>query len=136
MSNPPKSGGLITALYLYRQLLVGGEKGFVGEFSHGGHEPWYLPAPVGAKPNYEVQKVMCEVIRTRHAGTSAKWYFSLKDHRLLGFEVTIDSDDDPCEVYLLDYKPEDGKELPTRMVVKHGEDTYADLGKLTFKFNK
>ena len=35
---PPKSGGLITALYLYRQLLVYGPKGFVGEFSHGGQE--------------------------------------------------------------------------------------------------
>ena len=44
---PPGSGGLLVALYQYRQMLAFGPKGFVGDFSHGGVEPFYLPAPVG-----------------------------------------------------------------------------------------
>jgi hypothetical protein len=119
---------------MYRQLLAFGEKGFVGEFSHGGHEPFYLPTPPGAKPDYNAQKVMCEVLRTRHANMSARWYFSLKDQRLLGFEVSIDRDDDPCEVTLLDYKPVDGRLLPHKMQVRHGDEVYAEFTNLKYTF--
>ena len=131
---PPKSGGLISAMYLWRQLLTAGEKGFVGEFSHGGHEPIYLPPPAGsAKVDYESLKVMAEVIRTRHAGLSAKWYFSLKDQRLLGFEVAADRDEDPCEVFLSDYKKLDGRSLPAHITVRHAGETYADFPRVEYR---
>ena len=133
---PPKSGGLISAMYLYRQLLTGGEKGFVGEFSHGGHEPFYLPPPTAGKPNYETLRVMAEVLRTRHAGVSAKWYFSLKDQRLLGFEVSMDREDDPCEVFLSDYKKVNGRMLPQHIQVRHGGDAYADFTNVEYTLTK
>jgi len=49
---------------------------------------------------------------------------------LLGFEVSLDSDDDPCEVYLMDYKNLGGRKLPGKMVVRHGDSNYAELNSI------
>jgi S1-C subfamily serine protease len=128
LKEPPGSGGLMLALYHYRRLLTLGEKGFEGEFSHGGHEPFYPPPADGVLPRrLNDLRVDCEVLRTEHAGVAAKWYFSLKDQSLLGFEVWVDRDEDPCEVYLSDYKPVNGRTLPHRMIVVHGNERYATL---------
>jgi S1-C subfamily serine protease len=130
---PPGSGGLLVALYQYRQLLAFGDKGFSGEFSHGGVEPFYPPLPGDAGPDYTKQRVMCEVLRTRLAGAPAKWYFSKSDGSLLGFEVAVDRDDDPCEVYLSEYHQEDGRSLPGRMEVRYKDKTYAVLNGINWK---
>src|SRR5262249_39280682 len=45
LKDPSGSGGLLLALYNYRQLLTLGEKGFGGRLAHGGTEPFYLPPP-------------------------------------------------------------------------------------------
>jgi S1-C subfamily serine protease len=125
---PPKSGGLLMSMFLYRQLLTHGGKGFAGgEFTHGGVEPYYPPGPKGAKPDYKKIQVMAEVLRTRFTGVNTKWYFSQKDQTLLGFEVSFDSDEDPCEVCLLDYKDLSGRKLPGKIVIRHGDATYAEL---------
>jgi S1-C subfamily serine protease len=125
--DPPGSGGLLLALYQYRQFLAFGEKGGWREFSHGGTEPFYLPPPEKGPPDYEKLRVDCEVMRTELSGVAAKWYFSAKDQTLLGFEVTVDADDDPCEVYLSDYRKVDGRNLPHRIEVRYGDKTYAVL---------
>ena len=130
---PPASGGLLVALYQYRELLAFGEKGFSGDFSHGGVAPFYPPLPGDAKPDYAKQRVMCEVLRTRLAGVPARWYFSQTDGNLLGFEVAVDPDDDPCEVYLSDYHQQDGRSLPGRMEVRFKDKTYAVLSGITWK---
>jgi hypothetical protein len=123
LKEPPNSGGLMLALYEYRTLLTLGEKGFVTDFSHGGVEPFYVPTGEAGKR----EKVMAEVLRTKASGVAAKWYFSQKDQSLLGFEVAPDSEDDPCEVYLSDYKKVDGRDLPQRIEVHYGDRTYAVL---------
>ena len=124
---PKGSGGLLLALYQYRQLLAVGEKGFSGDFSHGGVEPLYLPPAAGAAPDYAKQRVLCEVLRTRLAGVAAKWYFSRDDGTLLGYEVTVDRDDDPCEVFLSEYRAESGGQLPGRVEVRYAGKTFAVL---------
>ena len=128
---PPESGGLLMALYQYRQLLVHGPKGFASGFSHGGIEPFYPPAPAQSKVDYLKLRVDAEVIRTRHAGADGKWYFSTRNDatagQLLGFEIFMDRDEDPCEVYLSDYRKVDGGELPHRIEIRYGDKTYADL---------
>jgi len=136
--DPPDSGGLLLALYQYRQMLVYGPKGFVGEFSHGGNEPFYPPpADVKEKPDYAKLRVDTEVLRTKHAGIPGKWYFSLKDDgtrgQLLGFEVTADRDEDPCEVYLSQYKDVDGRKLPHHIEVRSGNGVYAVLEVSAYK---
>ena len=71
------------------------------------------------------------MLRTRHAGVDGKWYFSMKNDetagQLLGFEIWLDRDEDPCEVYLFDYKDVDGGKLPHRIEVRFGDKTYASL---------
>jgi hypothetical protein len=64
-------------------------------------------------------RVDAEVLLTEHAAITAKWYFSLKDQTLLGFEASVDGEDDPCEVYLSDYQSVEGRMLPHRMVVQY-----------------
>jgi serine protease Do len=137
--DPPTSGGLLLAMYHYRNLLAFGRDRFEGEFSHGGIEPFYPPAPPEAdesKPDYLGRRVFCEVLRTRHAGVSVKWYFSQAAEnkgQLLGFEVTPDRDEDPCEVYLSDYKEVDGRQLPHRLDIRHGNGIYAVLNVSRYK---
>jgi len=141
--DPPGSGGMLMALYLYRQLLAFGEKGFVGEFSHGGTEPFYPPVPEKERPDYARMRVDAEVLRTRHAGIGAKWYFAVQDDtarkiqkgQLLGFEVTTDREEDPCEVYLSEYQKVDGRLLPQRMEFIHADKNYATFTAITWKLD-
>jgi S1-C subfamily serine protease len=133
---PPKSGGLLIAFFLYRQFLAYGEAGFKGgEFSHGGHEPFYLPPAKGAKPDFKLSRVMCEVLKTRHASVRTKWYFSLDNHRLIGFEVSPDRDEEPCEVFLSDYKDRDGRSLPSKIQVRHKNEPYAEFTNIAWGLN-
>jgi S1-C subfamily serine protease len=137
---PTESGGLLLALYQYRQLLAFGPKGFVGDFSHGGSEPFY-PPPKSEKEkrNYVKQRVECDVLRTKHAGVPAKWYFAQADDKegrwqkgqMIGFEVTADRDEDPCEVYLSEYRDVRGagagRKLPHRIEVRRADKPYVTL---------
>ena len=102
-------------------------KGFEGgDFVHGGTEPIYPPPADGSKPkNFRDLQVMTEVLRTEHAAVPVKWYFDRKDQTLLGFEVFTEKDEDPCEVYLGDYKVVDGRKLPHQMVIRFGDERYA-----------
>jgi S1-C subfamily serine protease len=133
---PRDSGGFLMAMYQYRQFLAYGHSGFVGDFSHGGMEPFYPPSPTGEKLGYAKLRADCEVIRTQHAGMPAKWYFSTNPEsrgRLLGFEVWPDRDEDPCEVYLGEYKEVDSRQLPHRIEVRHSDKTWAVLNVNTWK---
>jgi len=109
------------SLYHYRRLLLLGEKGFEGQFAHGGHEPFYPPPRDESAPATLSQlRVETEVLTTEHAAIPAKWYFGRADQTLLGAEVTVVKDEDPCEVYFSDYQAVDGRALPHRLEVRHG----------------
>jgi hypothetical protein len=139
LSDPPGSGGLMVALYHLRQLLVYQDKGFVGHFNHGGMEPWYLPAAAGETPDYDRQRVYCEVIRTRHANVEGKWYFSMDEknkYMLVGCELVVDTEGEPIEVYFLDHQNVDGRMLPSKMVVAHKNNVYARFDDVKFSFKK
>ena len=128
LSEPIGSGGLMLALYHYHRLLTVGPSGFEGEFAHGGTEPFYpMPAEGSAPKSLAAQRVDCDVLRTRHGPVAAKWYYDRKDRRLAGFEVFLSKDGDPCEVYLGDYRPVDGRQLPHRLEVRYGDKRYAVL---------
>lgn len=131
---PIGSGGLMMALYHYHRLLTVGAKGFEGGFAHGGNEPFY-PYPVdGSTPKSLAElRVDCAVLRTKHGSVDCKWYYSLKDQRLLGFESYLIKDSahstelDPCEVYFSNYKLVDQRELPHRIEVRYGDKRFAIL---------
>jgi S1-C subfamily serine protease len=128
LQEPKGSGGLIMALYQYRRLLTQGEKGFEHLFSNGGNEPFYPMPADGSRPkSYASQRVDTEVLRTEHAAAPAKWFFSQKDQALLGAEISVVNDDDPCELYFFDYRKVDGRDLPERIEVRHGNDRFGTL---------
>jgi hypothetical protein len=136
LKDPPGSGGLMMALYQYRRLLAEGAKGFEADFSHGGHEPFYpMPADGNRPKSLAELRVDAEVIRTEHGAVPAKWYFSRKDQTLLGFEMSLDKEEDPCEVYLSDYKPVDGRMLPHRLIVWHRDEHYGTFTVKNYKLN-
>jgi S1-C subfamily serine protease len=125
LAEPPGSGGLLLALYQYRRLLTLGEKGFEGQFAHGGHEPLYPPPADGSLPTNPSQlRVESEVLATEHAAVPAKWYFARDDRRLLGAEVMVVRDEDPCELYFSEYRPANGRALPHRLEVRYGNDRF------------
>jgi S1-C subfamily serine protease len=137
MVQPTGSGGLLLALYNYRQLLTAGEKGFVGSFQHGGVEPVYPPKVDGPRPAHlRDLRVDAEVLNTDHAGAPGKWYFSPTDLKLIGFEVTANADQDPCQVFLSDYKAVNGKQLPHRIEVWHGSEQYGVFTVKSYQFAK
>ena len=127
-AEPIGSGGLMMALYHYQRLLLVGASGFEGLFAHGGNEPLYPYPTDGSKPkSLEALRVDCAVLKTKHGSTECKWYFSLKDHSLLGFETYLAKDTDPCEVYFSDYRAVDGRQLPHRIEVRHGDKQFGVL---------
>jgi serine protease Do len=128
LREPIGSGGLMMALYHYRRLLTAGPAGFEAEFAHGGVEPFYPHPHDGSAPKSLAElRVDCEVLRTRHASVDCKWYFSSKDHTLLGVETYITRDGDPCELYFHDYKDVGGRKLPHRIEVRYGDKRYGVL---------
>jgi S1-C subfamily serine protease len=134
---PINSGGLMIALYHWHRFLTVGPKGFEGLFAHGGHEPFYpYPTDGSAPKSLGDLRTDTSVIRTKHGSTEAKWYFSQKDNRLIGFETFITRDEDPCEVYLSDYKAVDGRELPHRIEVRFKDKRYAVLTVGKYTLNK
>ncbi|GIW80368.1 MAG: hypothetical protein KatS3mg105_2175 [Gemmatales bacterium] len=136
LMDPPGSGGLMTALYQYRRFLTQGSDGFEGGFFHGGIEPVYPPPLDGSKPKSLADlRVDAEVIQTEHAAVTVKWYFSLKDKKLIAFETYVDPNGDPCEVYLSDYKDVGGgRQLPHRFDIVHGNNAYGTLSLSEIKF--
>jgi serine protease Do len=135
LAEPPGSGGLLLALYQYRRLLTLGEKGFEGQFAHGGHEPFYPPPADGSMPKSLSQlRVETEVLTTEHAAIPAKWYFALGDKKLLGAEVMVLKEEDPCEVYFSDYQPVDGRALPHRLEVRYGNDRFGIFRIKSYRF--
>ena len=122
---PIGSGGLMMALYHYHRLLS--QRGSRGRVCPRRLRTVLYPADGTPPKSLAALRVDCEVLKTRHATTDCKWYFSRKDHTLLGFETYITKDGDPCEVYFFDYKEIEGRKLPHKIEVRYGDKRYAIL---------
>ena len=133
---PETSGGLLAAMYIYQRFLTMGEKGF-NEFSHGGYEPFYPPPPFSdgkIQPSLASLRVDTEVLNTRHGPFLTKWFFARTDQKLLGFELRLSENEEPCEIYLSDYRLVDGRMLPQRMQLQYGNGHYGTISFTTFNF--
>ena len=149
---PAGSGGLLMAFYHYRRFLTLGKKGFEGDagFYHGGTEPVYVqPLKDPPAKSFKDVRVMTEVLRTEHAGTSCKWYFyrdelnpqmqgktKYKDYELIAIELFIIPEFDPCEIYLHDSQDVDGRRMATKWDVRWGDKRYAIISLDKYKLNE
>ncbi len=136
LRQPQLSGGLLAAMYLYQRLLTMGAEGFQAECTYGGVEPFYPPPQSGKPaPSLAALRVDCDVVNTRHGIYLAKWFFSRTDQKLLGFEVRMsDANEDPCEIYLYDYRPVQGRLLPHAMQVWYQDRRYGNFTIRTYQF--
>jgi serine protease Do len=124
---PNGSGGFMAAMYVWRDFLLMAEKAFTTDKCvHGGVEPIYPPAPDNSPvKNWMKQRVLAEVVTTQAGAYQTKWFFSKDDQKLLGFELRLgELNEDPCEVYLSDYRAVNGRQLPHRMQVYYHDVHY------------
>jgi S1-C subfamily serine protease len=135
---PETSGGLLAALYVYHRLLTQGKSGF-NDVAHGGYEPLYPPPPLGegkALLSQPPPRVDTEVLNTRHGPFLVKWFFDRSDQKLIAFELRQNENEDPCEIYLSDYRSVEGRMLPHRLQVQYADGHYGTFHFTTFTFQK
>jgi hypothetical protein len=78
------------------------------------------------------------VLRTSYSGANGKWYFSTDEKtygQLLGFEISIERDEDPCEVIVLENSNAGGLVVPSKLQVKHGNGTFATFNEFSIKMD-
>jgi serine protease Do len=107
--DPPGSGGLLAALHLWRQLLVAGPAKF-GEVYYYGEAPY-----AGVEGLADV------LVATRNVA-EMNLAFDPASGRLAVLELTIDTDFDPCELRMSDYREVDGRAVPHQIEVRRGDD--------------
>jgi serine protease Do len=130
LTDPPGSGGLLMAMYQYRRFLTMGRPGFEGRFDYEGVEPFYPPqasAAAGTGATLAASRIDTEVVATEHAAVPAKWYFVPRESTLVGFEIYPLADEDPCEVYLSDYRQVAGRLLPHEIRIRHGDEWFGTI---------
>lgn len=118
---PPRSGGLLAAMHLWQRLLLVGPTKF-GEVYYLGTMPW---GPT---------EQLADCLVATHAGVETRFYFEPVKSQLVGIELYLSDDDDPCEITFDDIRPVDGRALPHHWVVRCGENVFADLQVTNYKF--
>ena len=112
--NPPNSGGLLAALHLWRKLLIGGVNKF-GAITYLGTAP--LPG----------REDLVDVLVGTTEGVEIWFYFDPAEGTLLALEMYPDEHSDPCEIYFRNYKEAEGRFLPQRIEVIHGNQPYGEF---------
>jgi serine protease Do len=108
------SGGVLAALHLWRQLLVGGPEKY--------GEVYYY----GTAPYPGVADLADVLVATRNVAES-NLVFDPRTGLLSVLETTIDADADPLELRLSDYREIGGRWVPHRIEVHQGNETWGIL---------
>jgi S1-C subfamily serine protease len=121
-ADPPDSGGMLAALYLWRRFVVLGPEKF-GDVYYEGTVP--MPGRAG----------LVDALYATSAGVQCRFLFEPGTGRMLKMELFRASGDDPCELIFSnvhDLPGADGqeRELPHTLEVRYGDHTYA-----IFKFS-
>jgi hypothetical protein len=111
---PSDSGGLLVALHLWRQMLVGGPQNYGDVYYYG-----TAPYP-GIEPLADVLVGVRNVVETNFA-------FDPAGGRLAVMEMFADGESDPCELRFSDYRRVEGRQVPHRLEVIHGDRVFAQI---------
>lgn len=121
--SPKGSGGLLVALHLWRRMLTVGPTKY-GDVYYQGTFP--IPS----------QPTLVDVLVATHDVVETRFEFDPATGRLVGLEMTPDNGVDPCEVYFSDYREIDGRQIPHKLEVRHGDKIYGVLELKGLIFNK
>jgi serine protease Do len=108
---PPNTGGFLAAAQLWRRLLTKSHKQF-GDIHYLGTAPL-----IHHEGLYDVYVGIFDVVETR-------FYFDPETGLMTGIEMYPDSDIDPCEVFLADYREVDGRSLPHKWTIRYRNDIF------------
>lgn len=109
--DPAGSGGLLAALHLWRRFLQEGVNDFGGIYYLG-------TSPIN--PGEALHDVLVGV----HGGVEARFYFHPETGYLALVETYPHGSTDPCELHLEEYAEAEGRLLPRRIIVRHGDAVY------------
>ena len=114
-ADPEGSGGLLTALYLWRRLLTAGP----GKFG----EMFYLgTAPATSQPGiFEV------LVGTYNVIQETRFLFDAQTGHLRGMEMSLNNSTDRCEIVFAEYKDHDGLLIPHKLRIHHGTQLFATI---------
>jgi S1-C subfamily serine protease len=112
--SPPGSGGLLLSLHLWQRMFDKGLQKF-GEVFYLGQ------LPLGENGE------LVDCLVGYHAGLEFRQLFSPATGELVGLEMSPSDDADPCLIHFSDYGEVNGKRLPKRWRVRHGDKEFADL---------
>jgi hypothetical protein len=107
--DPPGSGGLLVALSMWRRFLLLGDEKF-GDVEYLG------TAPLAG------QTQLMDVLVANHGDIQCQLMFRPADGQLLAVEMTAEEDTDPCELLFSEFQEVEGRMLPGRIEVRHGDE--------------
>jgi S1-C subfamily serine protease len=113
-TSPPRSGGLLAALHLWQRLLLVGPRRF-GEIYYLGTLPW------GSN------EALADCLVGTYGDVEVRFYCDPANGDLIGLEMQASEDDDPCEIDFAEIHEVDGRALPHKWTVRHGDDVFAEL---------
>ena len=113
-SEPADSGGLLMALRQWRRLLIDGADGF-DEFYYLGSEP------------LDGRGSLVHVLITSDSTIQCRWYFDRETSLLVGWDCQLAPDRDECRVRILEWKQQDSRQFPSRLVISQAENVFAEL---------
>ena len=120
LDEPPGSGGLLAALQQLKLLLTKGPEVFT-EFSYVGSQP------------LDGRGASVDVLLTRKGGVETLWYFRKADATFVGFDSSLGTDVDACEIRFLQFGDFTGKKFPSRFTIRHGDAEFATFDVLTME---
>lgn len=111
---PADSGGMLTAVALWRRLMLQGPQKYGDVYYLG-----TAPSGVG-----EPFTNLVDVLVATYDVTETHFMFSPETGRLVGMEMFPAPDTDPCTIYFSDFRDTEHGELPHRWEVRHGDGVY------------
>jgi len=112
--SPPASGGLLQALHIWQRLLTVGPEKFGNVYYLG-------TVPMPTRPG------LMDVLVGVYGGMETRFFFHPTTGHLVGLEMFVDDYSDPCEIYFGEYREVEGRHMPHRLEIRHGDTTFADV---------
>jgi len=109
--DPLGSGGLFASLHLWRRFLTGGINNFGNLYYLG-----TVPVPG--------QDELYDCLVGVYGGVECRLLFEPELGRLAVLEMFPAGNVDPCELHFLEYQEKDGRMVPARIEVRHGDAVF------------